>query len=131
MTAFVVDANVVFEVVSAPRAIDRLVGDEAVAPPLLWPEVRSALHVALWRGLLTEKDASVGLGLLESGTFRERRHRRLGKEAWAIADSLGWSKTYDAEYLALSTLLQVPIATFDHRVAGAAERLEIPLHVID
>lgn len=129
MTTFVVDANVVFELVNAPGATDRLV-DEAVAPPLLWPEVRSALHIARWRGLLTEEDASVGLGLLESETFRERRHRRLGKEAWAIADSLGWTKTYDAEYLALATLLRVPIATFDQRVAGAAERLGIPLYAI-
>ena len=127
---FVVDANVVFELVNAPGATDRLVGEQAVAPPLLWPEVRSALHTACWRGLLTEEDASVALELLESETFRERRHRRLGKEAWTIADSLGWSKTYDAEYLALATLLKVPIATFDQRVAGAAERLGISLHVI-
>ncbi|MCA1676338.1 MAG: type II toxin-antitoxin system VapC family toxin, partial [Actinobacteria bacterium] len=96
MTAFVVDANVVFELVSAPGAVDRLADDEPVAPPLLWPEVRSALHVARWRGILTEEDASLARGLLESGSFRERRHRRLGEEAWAIADSLGWSKTYDA-----------------------------------
>jgi predicted nucleic acid-binding protein len=131
VTAFVVDANVVFELVNAPGATDRLAGEEAVAPPLLWPEVRSALHVACWRGLLTEKDAAAALELLESDKFRERRHRRLGKEAWAIADSLGWSKTYDAEYLALAKLLRLPIATFDQRVAGAAERLEILLHIIN
>ncbi len=131
MTAFVLDANVAFELVIAPGATDRLAGDEVIAPPLLWPEVRSALHVARWRGLLTENDASVALGLLESETFRERRHRRLGEEAWTIADSLGWSKTYDAEYLALATLLQVPIATFDQQVARGAERLRIPLHIID
>ncbi|MCA1709539.1 MAG: hypothetical protein LC808_42175, partial [Actinobacteria bacterium] len=88
MTSFVVDANVVFELVSARGAVNRLAGDEPVAPPLLWPEVRSALHVARWRGLLTEEDASVARGLLESDSFRERRHRRLGDEAWAIADSL-------------------------------------------
>jgi len=128
MTAFVVDANVAFELVSAPSALDRLVADEPVAPPLLWPEVRSALHVARWRGLLTDTDAAVARDLLESDAFRERRHRRLGKEAWVIADSLGWSKTYDAEYLALASLLQVPIATFDQRVERAAERLDISTH---
>lgn len=131
MTAFVVDANVVFELVSAPHAMDRLSGEEASAPPLLWPEVRSALHVAFWRGLLTEEDASEGLRLLESKVFSERRHRRLGEEAWTIADSLGWSKTYDAEYLALAALLRVPIASFDQRVAGAAEHLGIPLHHLE
>ncbi len=130
MTAFVVDANVAFELVAAPGALDRLEGAEAVAPPLLWPEVRSALHVARRRGVLTDDDASLALRLLESKAFSERRHRRLGEEAWRIADSLGWSKTYDAEYLALARLLDVPIATFDQRVAGAADRLGLSLHVI-
>ena len=131
MTAFVVDANVGFELVSAPRATERLAADEPVAPPLLWPEVRSALHVARWRGLLTHEDAAVARDLLESSSIRERRHRRLGEEAWAIADALGWSKTYDAEYLALARLLRVPIATFDQRVARAAERLRISTHTFD
>lgn len=131
VTSLVVDANVVFELVSAPEAVTRLSGDDPIAPPLLWPEVRSALHVARWRGLLTEEDASVARGLLESNSFSERRHRRLGVEAWTIADTLGWSKTYDAEYLALASLLQVPIATFDQRVARAAEQLGIPTHTFD
>ncbi|MCA1704986.1 MAG: type II toxin-antitoxin system VapC family toxin [Actinobacteria bacterium] len=131
MTAFVVDANVAFELVSAPGAIERLAGDNPVAPPLLWPEVRSALHVARWRGLLTEEDAAIARDLLESGSFKEQRHRRLGQEAWAIADFLGWSKTYDAEYLALARLLRVPIATFDLRVVRAAERLGLSTHALN
>lgn len=80
---------------------------------------------------MDERDASIALGILESRTFRERKHRRLGTESWTIADALGWSKTYDAEYLALARLLRVPIATFDQRVASAAERLGIPLHDVD
>ncbi len=128
MTTFVVDANVAFELVNAPGALDHLAGDQAVAPPLLWPEVRSALHVARSRGSLTDEDARIALSLLESGTVRERRHRRLGEEAWAIADALAWSKTYDAEYLALSALLRIPIATFDQRVVRAAERIGIAVH---
>lgn len=130
MTIFVVDANVVFELVNAPGAIDHLAADEACAPPLLWPEVRSVLHVARWRGLLSDEDSLQALEVLESGRIHERRHRELGTEAWRIADLLGWSKTYDAEYLALATLLEVPVATFDQRVAGAAQRLDLPLHVI-
>jgi predicted nucleic acid-binding protein len=81
--------------------------------------------------LLRENDASLARGPLESAVFRERRHRRLGSEAWAIADNLGWRKTYDAEYLALARLLDVPIATFDQRVAAAAERLGISAHTFD
>ena len=128
MTTLVVDANVVFELVSAPDAVAHLSGDELVAPPLLWPEVRSALHIARWRGLLADDEASIAREVLESNAFRERRPRQLGAEAWAIADSLGWSKTYDAEYLALASLLKIPIATFDQRVINAAERLGVSAH---
>lgn len=72
------------------------------------------------------------LELLDSNIVRERRHRRLGREAWSIADELGWQKTYDAEYLALARLLDVPVVTLDRRIIRAAERLGIaaePLRV--
>lgn len=130
MTTLVVDANVVFEMVAAPDGVRVLAGEEASAPPLLWPEVRSALHVARWRGLLADDDASAALEVLESGVLRERRHRRLGAEAWRIADELRWVKTYDAEYLALASLLGVPIASFDRRVLNAAGRLGIQTHTL-
>jgi predicted nucleic acid-binding protein len=47
----------------------------------------------------------------------------LGAEAWRIADSFGWSKTYDAEYLALALLLDAVLVTLDRRLQRAAERL--------
>lgn len=102
---------------------DILVSSDLVAPPLLWPEVRSSLHVASERGVIARSIAEDGLRVLESGTITERRHRRLGAEAWQIADALGWAKTYDAEYLALARLLNAPLATLDQRMARAAERL--------
>ena len=128
MTTLIVDANVVFEMVAARDGIRMLAEEEAAAPPLLWPEVRSVLHVARWRGLLDDDDASAALRVLESGALRERRHRRLGDEAWRIADELHWAKTYDAEYLALASVLDVPLASFDRRVLHAAERLGIQTH---
>ena len=128
MTTVIVDANVAFEVAAAPDGVRILAGEEAAAPPLLWPEVRSTLHVARWRGLLDDEDADKALEVLESGAFLERRHRRLGAEAWRIADELHWAKTYDAEYLALASLLAVPLASFDRRVLRAAERLGIGTH---
>lgn len=124
----VVDANVVIDLVAAPGGFRKLRDQEAVAPPLLWPEVRSTLHVARWRGLLEDEDAALALQALDSAPLRERRHRRLGTETWRIADSLGWAKTYDAEYLALASLLNVPLASFDRRMVRAAERLGIQTH---
>lgn len=106
---------------------DVLASSDLVAPPLLWPEVRSSLHVASERGVIARAIAEDGLLVLESGVVTERRHRRLGREAWAIADELGWAKTYDAEYLALARLLDAPLATLDQRLARAAERLGLKL----
>ncbi len=128
MTALVVDANVVFEMVSSVAGFDVVAGEEAVGPPLLWPEVRSALHVAMRRGLLDAAEAEESLAALESAPVRERRHQRLGPEAWRIADELGWAKTYDAEYLALASLLNARLATFDRRMLSVADRLGIGVY---
>lgn len=57
--------------------------------------------------------------------IEERRHHRLGREAWRIADELGWSKTYDAEYLALAVLVGAGLVSFDRRMLRAAEILGV------
>ena len=49
--------------------------------------------------------------------------RALGREAWRIADDLGWAKTYDAEYLALASLLGCRFVTLDARMRRGADRL--------
>ena len=101
-------------------------GDEPLCgPPLLWSEARSVLHVGLWRGQLDQDNAVIALDLLENGPVQQTSHPRLGKEAWRIADDLGWAKTYDAEYLALASLLRCGLATLDRRLHTAAARLGI------
>ena len=47
-------------------------------------------------------------------------------DAYAIAERLGWAKTYDAEYIALARLIGCPLLTADARLArGAAEVVEV------
>ena len=96
---------------------------ELIAPPLLWPEVRSTLHVARVRNALSPAAADEALDAFEGAPIKERRHRSLGPRAWEIADEFGWSKTYDAEYLALTDLLDAALVTFDLRVQRAGGRL--------
>ena len=125
MSRLVLDANVLLAAAASRDGFALFGSDQFVAPPLLWPEARSALHVALARGLVDRATAERVREVLESGVVREHRDRRLGREAWRIADQLGWTKTYDAEYLALARLLDVAIASLDARVTRAAERLGI------
>ena len=129
--AIVIDASVMFAAGTAPDGFQLLREQDLAAPPLLWPETRSALHVARWRGLISPAAAEQALSLLHSGPVRERRHRRLGPKAWAIADELEWAKTYDAEYLALASLLAAPIVTLDRRLARAARRLDVAVFELD
>jgi len=119
----VIDANVAVAACTASDGFATYRHEALVAPPLLWSETRSALHAGAWRGFLTWPLAQESLEILESAPIRALAHERLGAEAWRIADELGWAKTYDAEYLALASLLDCTIATLDRRVARAASAL--------
>lgn len=94
-----------------------------VSPPLLWSEVRSALHEAVWRRAINVELAGQAQRRLDSGVILRRSPSTLGANAWAIADELGVAKTYDAEYLALARILRCLVVTTDARLRRGAERL--------
>lgn len=118
----VIDASVAVPASRVDEGFRRL-GDELVAPPLMWSEARSVLHRAVWRGELPRAQGEAALARLERSPVGSRNPRRLGWEAWRIADELGWAKTYDAEYMALASLLDCPLVTLDARLRRAADRL--------
>jgi predicted nucleic acid-binding protein len=120
----VIDASFAVPACTTPGSFDRL-GDELVAPHLLWPEVRSALHRSVWRGVISAEVGEHALQRLEHAPVRSSNPRGLGTAVWSIADELGWAKTYDAEYLALARLLGAPVLSLDGRMRRAAERLGI------
>jgi predicted nucleic acid-binding protein len=121
MTRFVVDAGVVIHLATA--GIDVSPEHELLAPTLLRSEVLSALHEAAARGEIT---ADVGL----------ERHRRISRmpirllgdavlrrRAWQIADQLGWDKTYQAEYVALTQLQADALITMDEDLKRSVQRI--------
>jgi predicted nucleic acid-binding protein len=119
----VLDANVVVAEASTTAPFVTFGEEELVAPPLMWSEARSSLREAVWRGEVPPDEALVTLDFVERGRVRRRDHRRLGREAWRIAEELGWAKTYDAEYLALASLLGARFVTLDARLRRGANQL--------
>ncbi len=118
----VVDASVAVAGSLAPDALQALGDEQLAAPPLLWPEARSALRVLAHRGDITEADARHGAEQLETLPIRASSPARLGREAWRVADELGWVRAYDAEYVALARLLDCRLVTLDVRLRRGAER---------
>jgi predicted nucleic acid-binding protein len=117
----VVDASVAVNV--SYGGLGPLAGEELVAPPLMWPEVRSSLHQAVWRGDVDSEEGLHLLAAIQRLPIRSRNPQRLAPVAWRIADDLGWAKTYDAEYLALAELLGCQVVTVDSRLRRGADRL--------
>jgi predicted nucleic acid-binding protein len=119
----VVDASAV---VQACLAVDgfRLFGSQDLtAPSLLWSEASSVIHELWWRREISERLAAMAFDALLTAPVRRREPRRLRREAWLIADDLGWAKTYDAEYVALARLLDCPLFTVDDRLRRGAGRI--------
>lgn len=90
-----------------------------MAPPLLWPEVRSALHQQVWRGAISRQLGLRALEQLENAPIAMKAPAALGRTAWQIAEEFGWAKTYDAEYVALARLLGTRLLTLDRRLLRA------------
>jgi predicted nucleic acid-binding protein len=119
MTRFVVDASAVLELASAGIAV--AAGHELLAPTLIRSQVLSSLHEAVQRGeipadVARERLAWIGklpIRLLGDGVLRRR--------AWEIADRLGWSSTYNAEYVALTQLQADALVTLDEELARSVK----------
>lgn len=125
----VIDANVALAACTVDDGFGRY-DEPLIAPPLLWSEARASLHVGVWRGLLSGEFAQESLEILERAPIRSRSHRHLGREAWRIADRVGWAKTYDAEYIALAVLTDSTLLTLDRGMQSAARLIGIELHPV-
>jgi predicted nucleic acid-binding protein len=119
----VVDASVAVAASYGTGGFEEFGGERLVAPSLMWSEARSVLHELLWRREITGEDAEATRGRLEACPVELRSHPDLGRQAWNIAEELGWAKTYDAEYVALARLLDCRLVTIDARLRRAADRL--------
>jgi predicted nucleic acid-binding protein len=117
--------------VIGPDVAIRLARDEAViceehqilAPTLLRSQLLSLLYQAVNRGEIAKEDAERQLSYVRRLRIRLLGDRALQSVAWKLADQLGWSDTFDAEYVALTQLQADALITLDHRLAHAVKDL--------
>jgi predicted nucleic acid-binding protein len=119
VTRFVVDCGVVLHLAS--EGIEVPTEHELLAPTLLRSQTLSALHEAVHRGELTEEVAQERLARIQGIPIRLLGDAVLRRNAWKIADQLGWAETYDAEYLALTKLQADAFVTLDAELARRVE----------
>jgi predicted nucleic acid-binding protein len=121
VTRFVVDCETLLRV--AAGEIEVATTHQLVAPTLVRSQTLAALYQAARRG-----DISVSEGLERVARINSLKVRFLGdkvlqRQAWRIADRLGWETTYDAEYVALTTLQADAFVTSNPDLARAVAEL--------
>jgi indolepyruvate ferredoxin oxidoreductase alpha subunit len=121
VTRFVVDCQTLLRV--AAGEIEVAPTHQLVAPTLVRSQALAAQYEAARRG-----DISVSEGLERVTRINSLKVRFLGdkvlqRQAWKIADKLGWETTYDAEYVALTTLQADAFVTSDPELARAVSAL--------
>ena len=128
MTRFVVDCGVVLQLASEGYQVPPQ--HELLAPTLLRSQTLSALHEAVQSGELEAGEARERLRRVGEIKIRLLGDAVLRRNAWEIADRLGWAETYDAEYLALTKLQADAFVTLDEELARKAEGV-VPTATID
>lgn len=102
------------------RTLDAIVRDGAMVPALWDVEVLNALRSAERRGRLTAAALSHAIHGLQ-GLPIERDHRPVdGLRLTSLADEFDLS-VYDAAYLALAIDADLPLASLDSSLIGAAQ----------
>lgn len=120
-TVLVVDASVLVVALAddendgaAARA--RLRGERLSAPELIDLEVVSVLRGHVRSGQVLPRRAELALNDLQRMPLQRAAHRILTTRCWQLRDNL---TPYDAAYVALAEVLNVPLLTGDRRLARA------------
>jgi predicted nucleic acid-binding protein len=121
MTRFVVDSSAVIHLVG--RGLEVSGDNELLAPTLLRSQTLSMLHEAVRRGELPADDALDRLERIWRMRIRLLGDAVLRRKAWEVAERMGWSDTYNAEYVALTLLQADAFVTRDASLARSVKGL--------
>jgi predicted nucleic acid-binding protein len=119
----VIDASAALYLLASEQGIEPFGTFDLVSPALLWSEVTSVLNEMRWRRELSPALAQTAFDRLLASPIERRTDDGLYRDAREVARTLGWAKTYDAEYVALARALQVGLLSRDDRLRRGAARL--------
>ena len=121
MTRFVVDCETLLRIAAGEVEVDAR--HKLVAPTLVRSQALAALYEAARRGEITAAEGVERVTRINSLKVRFLGDKVLQRQAWKVADALGWDTTYDAEYVALTKLQADAFVTSDSDLAVAVSGL--------
>jgi predicted nucleic acid-binding protein len=121
MTRFVVDCETLLQV--AAGEIEVAAGHKLVAPTLVRSQALAALYEAARRGEISAAEGIERVTRINSLGVRFLGDKVLQRQAWEVAEQLGWDTTYEAEYVALTKLQADVFVTSDADLAHAVSGL--------
>ena len=117
VTRFVVDCETLLRI--AAGDIEVAAEHQLVAPTLVRSQALAALYEAARRGEISTGEGMERVTRMNSLKVRFLGDKVLQRQAWKVADRMGWESTYDAEYVALTTLQADVFITSDRELARA------------
>ena len=121
MTRFVVDCDTLLRI--AAGEIEVAAEHQLVAPTLVRSQALAAMYEAAHRGEISASEGIERVTRINSLKVRFLGDKVLQRQAWKVASELGWETTYDAEYVALTTLQADAFVTSDRELARAVSGL--------
>lgn len=120
MTRYVIGPDAALVLAERKATIPRQ--HRLLAPTLLRSQVLAQLYADVRNGRLARSEAGRRLDYLRALQIRLLGDRVLQRVAWDVAEALGWSDTFVAEYIALTKLQADALVTRDTEVARAARK---------
>jgi predicted nucleic acid-binding protein len=121
VTRFVVDCETLLRV--AAGEIEVAANHQLVAPTLVRSQPLASLYEAARRGEISAAQGIERVTRINSLRVRFLGDKVLQRQAWKVAEQLGWQTTYDAEYVALTALQAEAFVTSDSDLARAVAGL--------
>lgn len=123
MARYVIDCETLLALASGE--VEASSSHRLFAPTLVRSQALAALYDAARTGKISVDEGLERVSRLNAASLKVRflGDRALQRQAWKIAEQLGWETTYDAEYVALTTLQADALVTSNPKLARAVAGL--------